>query len=123
MTCAASYLIWTEVPHSLLLFFFLSAFISRESIIIPSSRKRGKTTSLYNDAPSVLLEFKEMGGLANELGDELIYFLVTQVFMAVQHTIATFHWIVLLGSSEQGPWIQTAGAHKYFYNSCAELLF
>ena len=80
-------------------FFFLSPFISRESIIIPSSRKRGKTTSLYND-PSVLLEFKEVGGLANELGDELINFLATQVFMVAQHTIATFHWIVLLGLSE-----------------------
>ena len=128
MTSAASYLIWTKIPHSLLLFFFffffffLSPFINRESIIIPSSRKRGKTTSLYN-APSVLLEFKEVGGLANELGDELINFLATQVFMVAQRTIATFHWIVLLGLSEQDPWIQTAGAHKYFRNSCAEVLF
>ena len=93
-----------------------------ESIIIPSSRKRGKTTSLYN-APSVLFEFKEVGGLANELGDELLNFLATQVFMVAQHTIATFHWIVLLGLSEQDPWIRTAGAHKYFRNSCAEVLF
>ena len=81
-------------------FFFFSPFINRESIIIPSSRKRGKTTSLYN-APSVLLEFKEVGGLANELGDELINFLATQVFMVAQRMIATFHWIVLLGLSEQ----------------------
>ena len=103
-------------------FFFRSAFICRESIIILSSRTKGKTTSLYN-VPSVLLEFKEMGGLANELGDELINFLATQVCMVAQHTIATFHCIVLLGSSEQGPWIQTAGAHKYFHNSCAEVLF
>lgn len=64
-----------------------------------------------------------MGGLANELGDKLINSLATQVFMVAQHMIATFHWIVLLRLLEQGPWIQTAGAHKYFHNSCAEVVF